>query len=126
MYESFEIENFRGIRRLALAGIQRIALVTGANNVGKSAVLEAVLVHSFGPNVTAVLSLLGLKGVGQIHVDWTRASESSWASLFYDFRTTEPIEFAAKLTSLGSRISRIVQVTDPLRLREISTAELGQ
>ena len=46
MIERLEIENFRGLDKLTIDGLARVNVFVGANNVGKSSVLEAVyLLH---------------------------------------------------------------------------------
>jgi len=42
MYQSFRIKNFRGFRDLTLDSLERINLIAGKNNVGKTALLEAI------------------------------------------------------------------------------------
>ncbi|MBN1565485.1 MAG: AAA family ATPase, partial [Anaerolineae bacterium] len=42
MYTSFHIKNFRGFRDLTLDGLARVNLIAGGNNVGKTALLEAI------------------------------------------------------------------------------------
>ena len=45
MYQSFHIENYKGFRRLDLTDISRINLIAGRNNIGKTSLLEAFMVH---------------------------------------------------------------------------------
>jgi AAA15 family ATPase/GTPase len=45
MYHSFEIKNFRGLENLTIEGLERINLIAGKNNVGKTALLEALWIH---------------------------------------------------------------------------------
>lgn len=42
MLERLEIENFRGLDRLVVDGLRRVNVFVGANNVGKTSVLEAI------------------------------------------------------------------------------------
>jgi AAA15 family ATPase/GTPase len=42
-FQSIEINHFRGIRRLEIGNMKRINILTGANNVGKTSILEACL-----------------------------------------------------------------------------------
>jgi DNA repair ATPase RecN len=47
-FRDLRIENFRGIRRLALEGLRDLVVVAGPNGCGKSAVLDAIrLMKSF-------------------------------------------------------------------------------
>ena len=46
MYESIRIQNFRGLKDLTIENLGRVNLLVGANNVGKTSVLEALsLLH---------------------------------------------------------------------------------
>ena len=49
MYTSFAIENFRLFDRLTIEPLARVNLIVGKNNAGKTALLEALWLHS-GPN----------------------------------------------------------------------------
>jgi AAA15 family ATPase/GTPase len=42
MIEDIEINNFRCFDRLKVSGCKRINLISGKNNVGKTALLEAI------------------------------------------------------------------------------------
>ena len=49
MYRSFSIKNFRCFDELTVEGMGRINLIAGKNNVGKTALLEALWVHHGAP-----------------------------------------------------------------------------
>ena len=57
MYRSFKVKNFRGLRKLEIDSLERVNLIAGKNNVGKTALLEALWIHS-SPNdpFTAVMA----------------------------------------------------------------------
>lgn len=50
MYKTFKVRNFRGLRNLDIDSLERVNLIAGKNNVGKTALLEALFLHS-GPNM---------------------------------------------------------------------------
>ena len=52
MYRSFSIKNFRCFDELTVEGMGRINLIAGKNNVGKTALLEALWVHGGAPNLS--------------------------------------------------------------------------
>lgn len=65
MYESIRIQNFRGLRDLTIENLGRVNLLVGANNVGKTSVLEAIwLLNLYGnPNLgTATATFRGAEG----------------------------------------------------------------
>ena len=63
MYTSFNIENFRLFDRLSVESLGRVNLIAGENNVGKTALLEALWLHS-GPNIPELcLRLSSFRGI---------------------------------------------------------------
>ncbi len=48
MLQSIEIENFRCFEKTAISGFEQINLITGKNNSGKTALLEALFVTLYG------------------------------------------------------------------------------
>jgi AAA15 family ATPase/GTPase len=47
MYRSFTVKNFRCFRDLTLEPLERVNLIAGKNNTGKTALLEAIHLHSY-------------------------------------------------------------------------------
>src|SRR6266849_2895613 len=45
MIQSFKIKNFRSFREFKLEPLERVNLITGSNNVGKTALLEALYLN---------------------------------------------------------------------------------
>ena len=63
MYTSFRIENFRCFEELTIEPLARVNLICGENNTGKTALLEALWLHS-GPNSPDLgLRLNGFRGI---------------------------------------------------------------
>ena len=63
MYTSFTIENFRCFEHLTIEPLARINLIAGKNNTGKTALLEALWLHS-GPNISDLgVRLAGFRGI---------------------------------------------------------------
>jgi hypothetical protein len=54
VYTSFDIKNFRGLRDIELQDLTNINLISGRNNSGKTAILEALLLHSAGAHAGEV------------------------------------------------------------------------
>lgn len=50
MYESFKVSNFRGLRDFSIGSLERVNLIAGKNDVGKTTLLEAFWLHH-GPNL---------------------------------------------------------------------------
>ena len=90
MYRSFKIKNFRGLENLTIDGLGRVNLIAGKNNVGKTALLEALWIHH-----GAVIPELGLR------VDSFRGldagnSEDFMGNLFFGFNSGLVIDLSAE------------------------------
>ena len=115
MIHSFSVERFRGLRKCDLQGMRRITLLTGKNNVGKSAVLEALFVHSGNYNPNLVMVLHAMRGLQMFTVDATQGKASPWASIFYQYEDQQPIRFTG-LVSEGTKPPESVTVSlSPVR-----------
>ena len=90
MYRSFSIKNFRCFDELTVEGMGRINLFAGKNNVGKTALLEALWVHSGGPaRPDRSLRLDRLRGLDAIE------PKSNISHLFYLFDDSIEIKLSA-------------------------------
>jgi predicted ATPase len=58
MFKKVRIQNFRQFKDLALDNLAQVNLITGANNTGKTSVLEALLLHTSpsDPNTIRILA----------------------------------------------------------------------
>ncbi len=89
MYTSFTVENFRCFENMTVEPLARVNLICGENNTGKTALLEALWLHS-GPNLPDLgLRLLGFRGISG--PDPRRLLHD----LFSNFDTDRTITFAA-------------------------------
>jgi AAA15 family ATPase/GTPase len=80
MIEDIEITNFRCFDRLKVSGCKRINLISGKNNVGKTALLEAIFLSSM-PNKNTIISIGDLRGESS-HVR-REFPEQMWDNLFW-------------------------------------------
>jgi hypothetical protein len=87
MYSSFAAKHFRGLGELRVDGFQRVNLITGRNNVGKTSLLEALFIHSGAANVSLPFTIEAIRGVTQLQ----SALEEALSGLFTDFDTRPPI-----------------------------------
>lgn len=65
MFRSLRIKNFRGFQDTKLEPLARINLISGANNAGKTAVLEAIFLHLGANNPQLALNINVLRGIQQ-------------------------------------------------------------
>src|SRR5882724_4775399 len=111
MYKSLLIDNFRGFRHVEFEAFRRINLITGSNNVGKTAALEALFLHSGAYNPELASLLNALRGLVNATIDLDREQESPWDTLFHNFRSTREIKVSGDVDDSGWEI-RLNYVTD--------------
>jgi AAA15 family ATPase/GTPase len=88
MFRSFHIQNFRCFRDLKLDNLERVNLIAGQNNVGKTALLEAIFLHLGFRNPGLGLSINALRGVRRIKTNIKEA----YSTLFINYETETIIE----------------------------------
>ena len=86
---NFEIRNFRAFHSLSLSGLQRVNLIAGENNVGKSALLEALWQFS-GPDQPD-LGVRMNQFRGNNHIN----AAELLSDLFHRYNVAEEIELSA-------------------------------
>jgi AAA15 family ATPase/GTPase len=94
MYRSFTIKNFRGFHDFTLDSLERVNLIAGQNNVGKTALLEAIFLHIGYHNPRLVLTINAWRGIKRFKLD----TEEVWGSFFYDYNTHSVIELVGQDT----------------------------
>lgn len=90
MINSFSIENFRSLKKMEIEGMERLTLISGRNNVGKSTFLEAIFMfldHNSPDSFQTMCSLRGATGSG---------ASLLWEPLFYALNTDNVIKIKAK------------------------------
>ena len=86
---SFDIKNYRAFQSLSLTGLQRVNLIAGENNVGKTALLEAIWQFS-GPDQPDIgVRLNQFRGINLIN------PEELLSDLFYRYGVSKTIELSA-------------------------------
>src|SRR5687768_10253776 len=99
MLRSFSVERFRGLAHCKIEGMRRVTLFTGKNNVGKTAILEAIFVHSGRTNPSLVMIVNGVRGMGKFAVDFDPDSEPPWASVFSSYDDSHPVRLSGVVES---------------------------
>lgn len=107
MVQMLQIKLFRGFSDLTVEGFERINLIAGANNVGKTALLEALFLLQGAANPELVLRILGFRGLSNLKYE----AEALWGHLFYQFDLQKEIE-------ISSRDTRLVERSLKMTLRE--------
>jgi len=92
MYKSFSIKNFRGFKTLSLKDCKLVNLITGKNNTGKTALLEALFLHIGSMNPQLALSIASFRGFPGFRLN----PESLWGPLFNNYNTDNTINLVAE------------------------------
>ena len=106
MYRSITVENFKCFREITIPDLKRVNLFTGKNNVGKTALLEAIFL-SLGPtNMRLSMQCSVLRGIQHVRLD----AESIWGLDFYRGDISKPIrirmcDYDGKEYELAIRLS---------------------
>lgn len=89
MYHSFSIKNFRCFDDLTLEGLGRINLIGGRNNIGKTALLEALWIHHGAANPDLAVRVDAFRGLEQV------APDNFLGNLFHGFDRDLTVELCA-------------------------------
>ena len=89
MYQALSIQNFRCFRQIAMDGFRRVNLITGKNNVGKTALLEALWLYHGYQNPVLGVTIDKFRGIETFRKD------DFLRNLFSGFDTKDPIKFSA-------------------------------
>ena len=128
MFKSFSIKNFRCFNTVSMKKCKLVNLITGKNNAGKTAFLEALFLHIGSMNPQLPLSLSSFRGFTGFRTD----ADSMWANLFNNFDTNNTIDFVAEYpdrtkaslsislipSSLVSLDKKEPEDSDPYKLQE--------
>jgi AAA15 family ATPase/GTPase len=89
MLKEIEIQNFRCFEQIKISGFERVNLIGGKNNAGKTALLEAIFLYN-EPDGRSILALKKLRmesSESSASSEWIESIESiykrEWDNLFY-------------------------------------------
>lgn len=118
MIESAILKNFRCFEDLSLKRLRRVNLIVGANNAGKTTLLEGIFLMRGAHNPDISVRLNAWRGVQQFATTW----DETWGWLFFGKRTDAMIELSARNDD-GSEETALVKLTPP---REFEVTVSGQ
>lgn len=114
MFRSLSIKNFRCFKHFKIKGLERVNLIGGANDVGKTCLLEAILLLIGETNLSLLVRANAFRGLREINVvDPNDVADWVWASFFHDFQTQQSIEIEGGNGSRSSRKLRLNIVPRP-------------
>ena len=112
MLRKFSVRNFRCLRKLEIEPLARVNLIVGENNVGKTALLEALYLHFKPDTPEAPWNVNHSRGVrGNLADSW---QELVW--LFYAKQSAASIELISKNSQEKNNALRIRLVEPEERL----------
>ncbi len=88
MYKTFRVKNFRCFKDLQINDLGRVNLIAGANNTGKTALMEAMYLHTRPFSPGDLSNLQQVRGIN--FSDDNRVS--NWRQFFYRLDPDTPIE----------------------------------
>ena len=122
MYKSIKINNFRCFESFSIDKLDRLNLIVGKNNVGKTALLEAIFLHCGAYNPELALRVNAFRGIESIKVEFASWAETPWDSLFYNFDSTRTIEITGENSVSGTKKLKIKIPRQPGELKKIHYA----
>lgn len=103
MLRLISIQGFRGFRELSIDSLERVNLIAGKNNVGKTAILEALYLLA-NPVLSAPPRLNLLRGFDKLKIDLL----SKWGWLFFERNTAHGVVITSRDSS---KVVRTVRLT---------------
>ena len=120
MYTSFTVRNFRCFRELEMKDLARVNLIAGKNNVGKTALLEALFIHCGRTRAELLLSVDGHRGIESFRALVPQDTSAAWSTVFHSFATEEPIELAGQDEHGGVSTVAIRELRAPQGLARVA------
>lgn len=118
MYHSFSAVNFRGLKHLEIGPLGKVNLITGKNNVGKTALLEALWMHYGGDNAD-----LGTRAA--VFRQFEVEASDFMQDLFFDFNPENKIKLVAT-GDWGQKPQTVEYRLEERPISEISLSEIRE
>ncbi|MCY4064443.1 MAG: AAA family ATPase [Chloroflexi bacterium] len=117
MYKSFRVKNFRCFKDLQINDLGRVNLIAGKNNTGKTALLEAMYLHTGNRDVKTLLrtdraahSLFARDSVSR-DPDLVSADIGGWPIVFRDFNIADEIDLTADTVPMQQSLFGLNETT---------------
>lgn len=92
MLTNLNISNYRIFNELEMNHLDRINLIVGRNNSGKTALLEAIFLLAGAGNAEMALNAYVIRGPDQGTPINQKIGETFWKPMFYAFNTTKAVK----------------------------------
>ncbi len=107
MLTSFTVKNFRCFKDFTISPLERINLIAGMNNVGKTALLEGLFLFAGATNPQLAMSINVFRGIGVVEIKPGLQSETPWNTLFHNLDEESIISLTGQNGTIGERILNI-------------------
>lgn len=104
MYKEFRIKNFKCFSDFSMDNLERVNLIAGENNVGKTALLEALFLNCDPYNPMQPFTLDSIRGVNISYSSVGSKKESPWDTYFTDFNSSRTITLDGRFSKGISRV----------------------
>jgi hypothetical protein len=103
LFTSISIDNFRCFKAFSIESLDRVNVIAGTNNVGKTALLEAIYLLIGATNISLVVKISAFRGVQMLKGDPASVRELLWRPLFPNFDSTDTIQVRGALRTGGQQ-----------------------
>jgi AAA15 family ATPase/GTPase len=117
MLRSLEIKNFRNLRNLRIQSLERINLITGKNNTGKSSLLEAIAIYVTKGDLGFISELLSERGEYPKRLSLRPKSTETYLKALSSLFTDRKIDFFNQTAISIGEILNTSQNSNTLILR---------
>jgi AAA15 family ATPase/GTPase len=120
MYKSFRIKNFRCFKELEINSLERVNLIAGKNNIGKTALLEALFLYGGHYNPDLALRINAFRGIEKFRIDLKLGAEPPWNNIFNNFDTSKEIELIGEDKKYNKHSIKLKMLSKPSELKALS------
>jgi AAA15 family ATPase/GTPase len=124
VYKKLLIKNFRGFDEIEFENFSKINLITGKNNVGKTALLEAIFIH-MGYNPELSIRTNTFRGLTETKYMLNPWNEAPWDVIFKNFDTTQTIVIKGSFDDETNLVVNLKNIKSNFELKKLSREMLS-
>lgn len=110
-FTTISIKNYRCLKDFTIDSLERVNLIGGKNNIGKSSLLEIIFLLVGNTNISLILSINAFRGMEMFAGEAAAIRESLWSHLFHNLDSQASISIHGKLEN-GGQISTTLKELD--------------